>query len=102
MSGTISDSGESASRWSRRARTAGISSALADSPLKPVVGVTDYDMDEEREVITEMLSWRPSGLIVALRSISIAASNWSASRRNPLGTRSASCLEWLSIFSERL
>ncbi|MBR9652998.1 LacI family DNA-binding transcriptional regulator [Thalassovita aquimarina] len=43
----------------------GISSALKGSPLKPVIGVTGYDLQEEEEVIREMLSWRPSGLIVA-------------------------------------
>ena len=43
----------------------GISSVLKDSPLKPVVGVSGYDLDEEEAVIREMLSWRPSGLIVA-------------------------------------
>ncbi|CUI95184.1 LacI family DNA-binding transcriptional regulator [Cognatishimia activa] len=43
----------------------GISSVLKDSPLKPVVGVSGYDLDEEEGVIREMLSWRPSGLVVA-------------------------------------
>jgi LacI family transcriptional regulator, gluconate utilization system Gnt-I transcriptional repressor len=43
----------------------GISAVLKLSPLKPVVGVSGYEMDEEEDVIREMLSWRPSGLIVA-------------------------------------
>jgi LacI family transcriptional regulator, gluconate utilization system Gnt-I transcriptional repressor len=43
----------------------GVSTALKDSPLKPVIGVSGYDLDEEEGVIREMLSWRPSGLIVA-------------------------------------
>lgn len=43
----------------------GISSVLKQSPLKPVVGVSGYELDEEEDVIREMLSWRPSGLIVA-------------------------------------
>lgn len=43
----------------------GVSATLAASPLKPVVGITGYNLDEEEEVIREMLSWRPSGLIVA-------------------------------------
>ena len=43
----------------------GISATLKDSPLKPVVGITGYDLEEEEEVIREMLSWQPSGLIVA-------------------------------------
>lgn len=43
----------------------GVSSALQDSPLKPVIGVSGYDQAEEESVIREMLSWRPSGVIVA-------------------------------------
>lgn len=43
----------------------GISSVLKETPLKPVVGVSSYELEEEEEVIREMLSWRPSGLIVA-------------------------------------
>lgn len=43
----------------------GISAALADTPLQPVVGVTDYLPEREEKVLFEMLSWRPSGIIVA-------------------------------------
>lgn len=43
----------------------GISHGLKDSPLKVVVGVTGYDLAEEESVIGEMLSWQPTGLIVA-------------------------------------
>lgn len=43
----------------------GISEVLDDTPLQPVVGVTDYDPAKEERVIFEMLSWRPTGLIVA-------------------------------------
>ncbi|TCL10263.1 LacI family transcriptional regulator [Shimia isoporae] len=43
----------------------GISSKLKDTPLKPVIGVTAYDLEEEEEVIREMLSWRPAGIVVA-------------------------------------
>lgn len=43
----------------------GVSSRLAGSPLKPMIGVSGYNLIEEEEVIREMLSWRPSGLIVA-------------------------------------
>ncbi len=43
----------------------GISSTLKTTPLKPVIGVTGYDLNEEYEVIREMLSWQPSGLVVA-------------------------------------
>ncbi|MEM6595365.1 MAG: LacI family DNA-binding transcriptional regulator [Pseudomonadota bacterium] len=43
----------------------GISKVLEGTPLQPVVGVTYYEPEKEEEVIFEMLSWRPSGLIVA-------------------------------------
>lgn len=43
----------------------GISKVLESTPLQPVVGVTYYEPEKEEEVIFEMLSWRPSGLIVA-------------------------------------
>ena len=43
----------------------GISAALEDSGLQPVFGATDYKADREENVIYEMLSWRPSGMIVA-------------------------------------
>jgi LacI family gluconate utilization system Gnt-I transcriptional repressor len=43
----------------------GISEVLEDTGLQPVVGVTNYLPDREEAVIYEMLSWRPSGLIVA-------------------------------------
>jgi LacI family transcriptional regulator, gluconate utilization system Gnt-I transcriptional repressor len=43
----------------------GISDGLKGTGLQPVVGVTNYLPEREEEVIYEMLSWRPSGLIVA-------------------------------------
>jgi LacI family transcriptional regulator, gluconate utilization system Gnt-I transcriptional repressor len=43
----------------------GISAVLADTPLQPVVGVTEYQPDREEKVLFEMLSWRPSGVIIA-------------------------------------
>ncbi len=43
----------------------GISDMLEDTGLQPVVGVTNYSPDREETVIYEMLSWRPSGLILA-------------------------------------
>jgi len=33
--------------------------------LQPVVGVTDYTPEKEERVLYEMLSWRPSGVIIA-------------------------------------
>lgn len=43
----------------------GISEVLEDTGLQPVVGVTNYSPEREESVIYEMLSWRPTGLIVA-------------------------------------
>ncbi len=44
---------------------AGVSDTLDDTGLQPVVGVTNYSPEREEQVIYEMLSWRPSGMIVA-------------------------------------
>lgn len=43
----------------------GISQVLDDTPLQPVVGVTNYKPEREEAVLYEMLSWRPSGVIIA-------------------------------------
>lgn len=43
----------------------GISAGLDGSPLQPVVGVTQYQPEREEAVLYEMLSWRPSGVILA-------------------------------------
>ena len=43
----------------------GISDVLENGPLQPVVGVTNYDPVREEKVLYEMLSWRPSGVIIA-------------------------------------
>ncbi|MFO1175949.1 MAG: LacI family DNA-binding transcriptional regulator [Paracoccaceae bacterium] len=43
----------------------GISEELEDTGLQPVFGVTNYSPDKEEAVLYEMLSWRPSGVIVA-------------------------------------
>ncbi|SEL12886.1 LacI family DNA-binding transcriptional regulator [Pacificibacter marinus] len=43
----------------------GISEILDDTELQPVVGVTHYKPEREEAVLYEMLSWRPSGVIIA-------------------------------------
>lgn len=43
----------------------GISAVLDNTGLQPVVGVTNYLPEREEQVVYEMLSWRPSGLILA-------------------------------------
>lgn len=42
----------------------GISEGIAGSGMQPVFGVTDYDPDKEYDIIRNMLSWQPAGLIV--------------------------------------
>ena len=42
----------------------GIAESIRGSGLQPVFGVTDYDPDREYDVIQNMLSWNPAGLIV--------------------------------------
>ncbi|WP_425501490.1 LacI family DNA-binding transcriptional regulator [Roseobacter ponti] len=43
----------------------GINEVFEETPLQPVVGVTDYMPEKEERVLYEMLSWRPSGVIIA-------------------------------------
>lgn len=43
----------------------GISDVLDKTDLQPVVGVTNYSPEREEKVLYEMLSWRPSGVIIA-------------------------------------
>lgn len=43
----------------------GISEVLDQTNLQPVVGVTNYRPEKEEDVLYEMLSWRPSGVILA-------------------------------------
>ena len=43
----------------------GITEVLEDTELQPVIGITDYKPEKEEKVLFEMLSWRPSGVIVA-------------------------------------
>ncbi len=44
---------------------AGVDEVLGDTALQPVVGTTGYDPGKEERTLFEMLSWRPSGVIVA-------------------------------------
>ncbi len=44
---------------------AGVAETLDGTELQPVVGVTNYSPDREEKVLYEMLSWRPSGVIIA-------------------------------------
>ena len=51
----------------------GIGDVLDETPLQPVIGTSQYNPETEEKVIYEMLSWRPSGLIVAGLEHSTAA-----------------------------
>lgn len=44
---------------------AGISAELEETGLQPVFGVTHYLPEREEAVLYEMLSWRPTGIIIA-------------------------------------
>ena len=43
----------------------GISAELDDTGLQPVIGVTNYGPAREEAVLYDMLSWRPTGVILA-------------------------------------
>lgn len=43
----------------------GINDVLEDTDLQAVVGITDYLPNKEEKVLFQMLSWRPSGVIIA-------------------------------------
>ncbi len=43
----------------------GITQVLEETELQPVVGITGYSPEKEEKVLYEMLSWRPSGVIIA-------------------------------------
>lgn len=42
----------------------GVTDVLYGTGFQPVFGVTDYDAEKEYEILRNMLSWRPAGLIV--------------------------------------
>lgn len=42
----------------------GVTEALSGTHFQPVFGVTDYDNEKEYEILKNMLSWSPAGLIV--------------------------------------
>ena len=44
---------------------AGVSEVLDATDLQPVVGATNYDPQKEEKTLFDMLSWRPSGVIIA-------------------------------------
>ncbi|MEP2948293.1 MAG: LacI family DNA-binding transcriptional regulator [Lentilitoribacter sp.] len=43
----------------------GISDTLNNNNLRPVFGVSEYSLEREEEIVFDLLSWRPRGLILA-------------------------------------
>lgn len=43
----------------------GISDTLNKNNLRPVFGVSEYSLEREEEIVIDLLSWRPRGLILA-------------------------------------
>lgn len=43
----------------------GITQILEETALQPVIGITGYIPEKEEKVLYEMLSWRPSGVVIA-------------------------------------
>lgn len=43
----------------------GITDALTDEGCRPVFGVTEYSQDKEDALVRDLLSWRPSGIVLA-------------------------------------
>lgn len=43
----------------------GINATLDESGLRPVFGVSDYSLETEEDLVFDLLSWRPRGLILA-------------------------------------
>lgn len=43
----------------------GINATLDESGLRPVFGVSEYSLDAEEDLVFDLLSWRPRGLILS-------------------------------------
>jgi len=43
----------------------GIRSALNDSGFQAVIGVSDYDLNTEEELVASLLAWRPEAMVIA-------------------------------------
>ena len=41
----------------------GIHAGLAGTPYQPMIGVTDYDLDKEQQIVASLLAWQPAALI---------------------------------------
>ena len=43
----------------------GIHAALVSTPYQPMIGVTDYDLQQEQKILASMLAWQPAAIITA-------------------------------------
>ncbi len=43
----------------------GVDDALAGSPFRQVLGISHYDLVREEEILRDLLSWQPAGVIIA-------------------------------------
>lgn len=41
----------------------GINAALIGTPYQPMIGVTDYDLETEQQLISSLLAWQPAAII---------------------------------------
>lgn len=41
----------------------GIHTALVSTPYQPMIGVTDYDLEQEQRILTSLLAWQPVAII---------------------------------------
>ena len=44
---------------------AGIAEALDGSGYQPIIGITEYDLQRECELVKSMMGWRPAGFVLA-------------------------------------
>jgi LacI family gluconate utilization system Gnt-I transcriptional repressor len=42
----------------------GIHAALSSTPYRPLIGVTNYDLDAEQSLVSSLLAWKPAAIIL--------------------------------------
>ena len=43
----------------------GIHAALVSTPYQPMIGVTEYDLQQEQKILASMIAWQPAAIITA-------------------------------------
>lgn len=69
---------------------AGVTSQLENAGYNPVVGISDYSIKKEEELVVSMMSWRPAGVIVT-------SLNHTARTRNILANSGVPVVEIMDI-----